>query len=89
MVSLRWWANATGTNNPNPADHHFGLHRKAGGIMTLDNAFTRTYELGREFGTKMQRLETVATLRKIIESANEHQKPILEAVLKAIEVEDE
>jgi hypothetical protein len=57
--------------------------------MTLDNAFTRTYELGREFGTKMQRLETVATLRKIIESANEHQKPILEAVLKAIEVEDE
>jgi len=57
--------------------------------MNGENPFTRTYELGKEFGTKMQRLETIATLRKIIESANEHEKPILEAVLKAIEVKDE
>ena len=57
--------------------------------MNGENPFTRTYELGKEFGTKMQRLETIATLRKIIESANEHDKPILQAVLKVIEVKDE
>jgi hypothetical protein len=57
--------------------------------MNGESPFTRTYELGKEFGTKMQRLETVATLRKIIESANEQDKKVLQAVLKAIEVKDE
>lgn len=56
---------------------------------TMENPFTRTYELGKEFGSKMQRLETVATLRKLIESADDHTKPTLEALLKVIEVKDE
>lgn len=86
---MRWLDNAARTDHTNPFDHHRFIHSQRAREVTMDNPFTRTYELGKELGSKLQRLETVATLRKIIESADEHDREVLEAVLKAIEVKDE
>lgn len=52
----------------------------------IDNAYTRTYELGRNAGQQLERLRIRTLLTKLAEvTEDKEQRQVIEVVLKAVD----
>ena len=51
----------------------------------MDNAYTRTYELGRNAGQQLERLRIKALLTKLSESVEDKEhREVIQVILKAV-----